>query len=311
VSSDTAVGDPHCGAVPNKQAPPMKARSRTLLPVVFVMPTIVVLAVLAFVPTIYAINIALQNRELSNPDSQYVGLANFSRLLADRRFINSALVSLNWEVITVSFTMIVAIGLAILMFEASSPRMRNVLCVLFLIPVLLPRVSAAFVWKFAFHPLFGLATYPYKALTGQTIDLLANPSTALATVALVDIWQWGLFFSVIVLKLLETLPPEPLEAARLDHARTWEIYAFVALPMLKPALLSLTFVKMVESLRSFDLIYVMTRGGPGITTETLDMYAFSQGFVESGNISYASSMAVLMMIVTNVGFMLLWSRVRP
>ncbi len=267
-----------------------------MLPVIFVMPTIVVLAVLAFVPTIYAILIALQNRELSNPDSQYVGLANFSRLLSDRRFINSALVSLNWEVITVSLTMIVAIGLAILMFEAASPRMRNVLCVLFLIPVLLPRVSAAFVWKFAFHPLFGLATYPYKALTGQTIDLLANPSTALATVALVDIWQWGLFFSVIVL---------------IDHARTWEIYAFVALPMLKPALLSLTFVKMVESLRSFDLIYVMTRGGPGIATETLDMYAFSQGFVESGNISYASSMAVLMLIVTNVGFMLLWNRVRP
>ena len=118
-------------------------------------------------------------------------------------------------------------------------------------------------------------------------------------------------FSVIVLKLLETLPPEPLEAARLDHARTWEIYAFVALPMLQPALLSLTLVKMVESLRSFDLIYVMTRGGPGIATETLDMYAFSQGFVESGNISYASSMAVLMMIVTNIGFMSLWNRVRP
>jgi multiple sugar transport system permease protein len=306
MSSDVAVRDPRRGAALDRQTPPMKARSRTLLPVVFVMPTIVVLAVLALVPTLHAVNIALQNRELSNPDSQYVGLANFSRLFSDRRFVNSALVSLNWEVITVSLTMIVAVGLAILMFEAASQRMRNVLCVLFLVPVLLPRVSAAFVWKFAFHPLFGLATYPYKALTGQTIDLLANPSTAL-----VDTWQWGLFFSVIVLKLLETLPPEPLEAARLDHARTWEIYAFVALPMLKPALLSLTLVKMVESLRSFDLIYVMTRGGPGIATETLDMYAFSQGFVESGNISYASSMAVLMMIVTNIGFMSLWNRVRP
>ncbi len=81
--------------------------------------------------------------------------------------------------------------------------------------------------------------------------------------------------------------------------------------MLQAPLLSLTFVKMVESLRAFDLIYVMTRGGPGITTETLDMYAFSQGFIESGNISYASSMAVLMMIVTNIGFVVLWKRVRP
>jgi multiple sugar transport system permease protein len=79
--------------------------------------------------------------------------------------------------------------------------------------------------------------------------------------------------------------------------------------MLKIPLISLAFVKMIESLRSFDLIYVMTRGGPGITTETLDMYAFSQGFIESGNISYASSMAVLMMVATTIAFTALWKRV--
>ncbi len=285
-------------------------RTKSSLPLVFITPTMIVLSVLAFVPTVYAINIALQDRELSNPDSGYVWFANFVRLFGDRRFVNSIAVSLTWELVTVSATLITAVLLAIMMFEAASPRMRNALALLFLMPVLLPRVSAAFVWKFAFHPLFGLATYPYKAITGSPIDLLANPSTALATVAMVDVWQWGLFFSVIVLKLLETLPPQPFEAAKLDHARTWEIYAYVALPMLRAPLISLTFVKMIESLRSFDLIYVMTRGGPGITTETLDMYAFSQGFIESGNISYASSMAVLMMVATTVAFTVLWRRVR-
>jgi len=285
-------------------------RTKSSLPLVFITPTMIVLSVLAFVPTVYAINIALQDRELSNPDSCYVWFANFVRLFGDRRFVNSIAVSLTWELVTVSATLITAVLLAIMMFEAASPRMRNALALLFLMPVLLPRVSAAFVWKFAFHPLFGLATYPYKAITGSPIDLLANPSTALATVAMVDVWQWGLFFSVIVLKLLETLPPQPFEAAKLDHARTWEIYAYVALPMLRAPLISLTFVKMIESLRSFDLIYVMTRGGPGITTETLDMYAFSQGFIESGNISYASSMAVLMMVATTVAFTVLWRRVR-
>jgi len=167
------------------------------------------------------------------------------------------------------------------------------------------------VWKFAFHPLFGLLTYPYKAITGEPLDLLASPLTALLTVAFVDVWQWGLFFAVIVLKLLETLPPQPFEAARMDHAKTWEVYAYVALPMLKAPLISLTFVKMVESLRAFDLIYVMTRGGPGISTETLDMYAFSQGFIESGRISYASSMAVLMMVASTVAFTYIWKWTRP
>ncbi|HTO29794.1 MAG TPA: sugar ABC transporter permease [Pararhizobium sp.] len=285
-------------------------KAKHVLPAVFLTPAMAILAVLALVPTVYAIVISFQDRELSRPDGQFVGLVNYLSLFSDRRFINAIQVSLTWEVLTVCLTLLMAIGLGILLFECTTPKMRNILSLLFLVPVILPRVSAAFVWKFAFHPLYGIITYPYKAITGQPLDLLSNPLTALGTVALVDVWQWGLFFSVIVLKLLETLPPQPFEAARLDHARTWEIYAYVALPMLKAPLISLAFVKMIESLRAFDLIYVMTRGGPGISTETLDMYAFSQGFIESGRISYASSMAVLMMIATSVAFTFLWKRAR-
>jgi len=285
-------------------------KNKLALQIVFLTPAMVVLAILALVPTVYAIVISFQDRELSRPDGRFIGFANYISLFSDRRFLNSIQVSLTWEVLTVTATLVIAVGLGILLFECASPKARNVLSLLFLMPVILPRVSAAFVWKFAFHPLYGIITYPYKALTGQPLDLLSSPLTALGTVALVDVWQWGLFFSVIVLKLLETLPPQPFEAARLDHARTWEVYAYVALPMLKAPLISLAFVKMIESLRAFDLIYVMTRGGPGISTETLDMYAFSQGFIESGRISYASSMAVLMMIATSVAFTFIWKRAK-
>ncbi|WP_198088205.1 carbohydrate ABC transporter permease [Variovorax sp. E3] len=286
-------------------------KRKTRLPVVFIGPGLLVLAVLALVPTLFAIGISLQDRELGQADSGWVWLSNYVQLFSDRRFLNSVRVSLVWEVLTVSATMGLAVLLGVLLFQCTTARWRNVLSMLFIVPVLLPRVSAAFVWKFAFHPLFGLLTYPYKAITGEPLDLLANPLTALLTVAFVDVWQWGLFFAVIVLKLLETLPPQPFEAARMDHARTWEVYAYVALPMLKAPLISLTFVKMVESLRAFDLIYVMTRGGPGISTETLDMYAFSQGFIESGRISYASSMAVLMMVASTVAFTYIWKWTRP
>jgi len=285
-------------------------KMRTSLPVVFTVPPLLILGVLAFVPMFFALEIALQDRELSNEDVHFVWFANFRDLFADDRFLHSVSVSLIWEAVTVTATMGVAILLAVLLFETVSPRLRNFLCALFIIPALLPRVSAAFVWKFAFHPLFGLATLPLNLIAGHPVDLLANPDTALATVAIVDTWQWGLLFSVIIVKLLETLPPQPLEAARLDHAKTWEVYFYIALPMLRAPLISLTFVKMVESLRAFDLIYVMTRGGPGITTETLDMYAFSQGFIESGRISYASSMAVLMMLTTTIAFTILWKWAR-
>ena len=278
------------------------------LPYVFLGPTLAILIVLALVPTIYAFNISLQNRTLAQPVASYIWFANYVALLSDARFLNALWVSLKWEIISVSLTMLTGIGLGIAMFEAAGPRMRNILCLLFIIPVLLPRVCAAFVWKFAFHPLYGTLTWPMRELAGSTPDILSTPIGALLAVAFVDVWQWGLFFAVIVLKLLESLPPQPLEAARIDRAKRWEIHRYITLPMLKAPLISLLLVKAIESLRSFDLVYVMTRGGPGISTETLDMYAYSQGFIESGKISYASSMAVIMMVLTVVAFTVTWKR---
>lgn len=283
-------------------------RRRRSLPYVFLGPTLVILIVLALVPTIYAINISLQNRTLAQPQADYVWFANYIALFSDARFLNALWVSLKWEVVSVTATMLTGIALSIAMFEATGPRVRNILCVLFIIPVLLPRVCAAFVWKFSFHPLYGALTWPLRELTGSTPDILSTPLGALFAVAFVDVWQWGLFFAVIILKLLESLPPQPLEAARIDRATRWEVHRYVTLPMLKAPLISLLLVKAIESLRSFDLVYVMTRGGPGISTETLDMYAYSQGFIESGKISYASSMAVIMMVLTIVTFTFTWKR---
>ncbi|WP_435164150.1 carbohydrate ABC transporter permease [Falsirhodobacter sp. 1013] len=283
-------------------------RTGRSLPYVFLGPALAVMVILAAVPTLFAINISLQNRTLSTPAADYVWFANYFRLFGDERFLNALWVSLKWELLTVSATMAVGIGLAIAMFEAASPRWRAILTILFMIPVLLPRVCAAFVWKFSFHPLYGAVTWPVRAITGETPDILASPAGAMLAVAFVDVWQWGPLFAVIILKLLEALPPQPIEAARIDKAKGWEIHRYITLPMLKLPLISLLLVKAIESLRSFDLVYVMTRGGPGVSTETLDMYAYSQGFIEAGNISYASSMAVIMMVLTVVLFTAIWKR---
>src|SRR5690606_20102154 len=151
-----------------------------------------ILVILALVPTVFAIAISLQNRTLSQPVAEYVWFANYAALLSDPRFLNALWVSLKWEVLTVALTMLTGIGLGIAMFEAASPRLRNLLCVLFIIPVLLPRVCAAFVWKFAFHPLYGALTWPVRELTGATPDILSTPAGALLAVTFVDVWQWGL-----------------------------------------------------------------------------------------------------------------------
>lgn len=275
------------------------------LPRVFTWPVMALMVLIAAGLTLAAINLSLRNDLLGEPGG-YVWADNFVRLMGDARFINALKVSALWELVTVAGTMLMALLIGIFLFERVGPRLRGALCVLFIVPVLMPRVSAAFVWKFMLDPLMGVLNYPLEFVFGAPVDFVGNPALALGTVAMVDIWQWSLFYAVVIVNLLGTLPREPFEAARIDRARPWEIYFHIVLPMIKTPLIGLAFVKAIESLRSFDLIYVMTRGGPGIATETMDMYAFSQAFTESRDISYAAAMAVLMLLLTNVVFTVAW-----
>lgn len=270
-------------------------------------PALTVLGLLAAVSTAGAVWFSVMNRALGSPEYEFVGLYNYLRLLRDKRFFNALEISLIWELVTVAGTLVAAVLLAVLVHETVKRAFwRNLICFAFLAPVLLPRVAAAFIWRFLYSPSLGLLNWIAGEAGFGPIEFLANPSLALISVAAVDIWQWGLFFTVIIVKLLETMPRDPIEAAMLDNARTWQVHAYVTLPMLKGPLISLALVKAVESLRSFDLIFVMTGGGPGTATETLDLYAYQSGINLGGRVSYASAMSILLLVVTTVAFTLIW-----
>jgi len=274
-------------------------------------PAFSLLAVLALVSIAGALYFSVMDRSLRYADYDFVGLYNFERLLRDRRFFNALKISALWEIVTVAGSLLVAMLLSVFIFENTrSTTVRNLICLALLAPVLLPRVAAAFIWRFLYSPTLGLINVVCELIGIGQIEFLANPSLALFSVAAVDIWQWGLFFTVILLKLLETLPKEPIEAAQLDNARTWEIHAYVTLPMLRMPIISLALLKAVESLRSFDLIFVMTGGGPGTATETLDLYAYQMGINLGGRISYASAMSILLLLITIVIFTFVWRGIR-
>ena len=273
-------------------------------------PAFLVLALLSIPPTIGALILALRNRSLEHPNSHWIGFTNFTRMWGDRRLWNALEITLSWELVTVIGTMIVAIVVGIAMFERLRGRTLDILCVAFLLPILLPRISAGLIWRYMYSPLMGIMNFPLGLLGLPPVAFLSNPHYALYAVAMVDIWQWGLFFAVIVLKSLQTLPRSPIEAAHLDHASMWQIHWFISLPALRGTIITMFFVKGVESLRSFDLIYTMTAGGPGIATETLDLYAYQAGIGISGRLSYAAAMSVLLTVVTTVIFSLVWNRTR-
>ena len=294
----------------DSHAPARTTRSGSRFVLFATVPAFLLLAVLSLPPTVGALMLALRNYTLRSETSRWVGFLNFQRMWEDRRLFNALGVSLIWEIVTVAGCMVVAILLGTLLFERVTRRYRDLICLAMILPILLPRVSAGLIWRFMYSPLMGVLNYPFTLLHLPPVEFLTKPTMALYAVAVVDIWQWGLFFGVIMLKLLETLPSSPLEAARLDHASTWGVHWFVSLPMLRVPLITMTFVKAVESLRSFDLIYTMTAGGPGIATETLDLYAYQKGIAMSGQISYAAAMSVLLLVLSTVVFSALFKQTK-
>jgi len=273
-----------------------------------ILPSVIILLAVVIFPMIGAINYSLQDKSLRFLTGDYIGLQNYFEMFQDRRFINALKISLYWELITVVGSLILAIFVSIILFEYSEKKYRIFLAIILIMPIMLPKVSAGLIWRFMLSPVMGLINTPLIALNLNPIEYLASPNLALVSVAFVDIWQWGLFFGVILLFLLETLPKDLIEAAKIDKVKRWQLHYFITFPMLKGSLITIILIKAIESLRSFDLIYTMTKGGPGITTETLDLYAYQQGIGLRGEISYSSAMSVAMVIITLVIFTFIWKR---
>jgi multiple sugar transport system permease protein len=161
-------------------------------------------------------------------------------------------------------------------------------------------------WRLMYSSSIGIINYFLSFLRIGPIGFLENPSYALYSVAAIDIWQWSFLIAALTIILLQDIPKEIVEAGSLDGAKRWQLYRFIIFPVIIPPFLSIFFIKMMESLRSFDFIFVLTAGGPGIATETLDMYAYWQGIGSAGRVSYASSMSIVMLVITIVLITIVW-----
>ena len=265
----------------------------------FSFPAIAILLLIAIYPIAKAVILSLQNVDLRMPwTREFVGFANYIRLVSDRRFLNSLKVSLIYSTATLSLSILIGLALAFFVQEYFKGRLKNIILFLFLLPFVIPRVSVALMWKFMYSPLIGIYNYFLGRVGINPIPFLSSPKLALPSIVAVDTWQWCFFIATLIVASMELVPKEPVEAAKLAGAGRLQVIIYITFPFLKPSLMFIVFIKWVESLRAFDLIYNMTRGGPGIVTETLDLYAYTQGISIAGEISYASSIAIVMLIMT-------------
>jgi multiple sugar transport system permease protein len=255
----------------------------------FVVPAlIVVLAVIIF-PWAYTIWMSLHEWKVGAPPT-FVGLANYIRLPSDTRFVESVWHTLVYTALSVALPLLLGTFAAVV-FHAKFP-MRGFLRGLFILPMMATPVAIALVWTMMFHPQLGILNY-LLSLVGLPAQLwVFHPATVIPSLVMVETWQWTPLVMLIVLGGLAAIPAEPYESALIDGATRWQIFRYISLPLIMPFLFIASMIRMIDAVKSFDIIFAITQGGPGSASETINLYLYSVAFVYY-DVGYASAIVVV------------------
>ena len=270
-------------------------RQRTRFFWILLSPALAVLAVVTIAPFFFLLSTSLTPLNLARPATWWdfsAPLANFVELLDDHRFLDSLGVQLRLSVFTVGFQLL--LGLAAALLLNSRLRFLEAMRALFIIPMVLPPIVVAIMWKVLFTPDISVLNWALGLLGLPQPAWLAHPRLALPAIIIADIWEWFPFTLLMLLAALQMIPTEPLEAARIDGAGAWQVFRHVVLPLLRPAIVVTVLFRLIESVKAFPLIFVMTGGGPGTVTEATNYYAFLQGFNYS-LIGYSAAISVVVL----------------
>jgi len=259
-------------------------------------PSMLVLGALTLFPTIYMFFGAFHQ---TSPDpsvpSVFVGFGNFERALGDGQFLNSLKNTAVFTVLAVSFEFGLGLGLALLM--NGYLRRFAFLKTLFMIPMMLPPIAVAITWKLIYQPQFGILNELMFQLGLPARAWVGDANLALFSIIVADVWQWTPFVFLLMLAGLSSLPEEPYEAAELDGASTWRQFVDLTLPFLKPVIAITLLLRTMDALRLFDLIFVLTRGGPAGATETFSHYVYRVAFSFT-DVGYACALSLIVLVAT-------------
>jgi multiple sugar transport system permease protein len=266
-------------------------------------PALVVLAAITLGPTFYLIVTSLTPLDPVHPHSATDfshPFGNYRALLADGRFLNSLWVQVKLSLATVALQLAIGLGVALLLNTAS--RFLEAVRTAFILPMVLPPIVVAVIWKVIFTPDVSPMHRALAAVGLPVRSLIANPDWALWAIAVADTWEWFPFTMLMVLAALQMIPGEPIDAARIDGAGRLALFRYILLPYIRPTLVVAGLFRLIDSIKAFPLIYVLTNGGPGTATEVTNYYAF----VESFNFSYWGYGSAIATVMVALILLLSW-----
>lgn len=260
-----------------------------------VLPTMLALLLVVGFPIVYALYVALHSYDLTEGGiGDWVWVQNFRDVVGMDVFIQATRNTVVLTISVVIIELIVAFGLALLLNQPGL-RFRNIYLCILLIPLLVSPIAVGLVWRLLLHPDLGAVNWVFNRLGLPPQEWLSVRSTAMPAVVGVDVWHETSLLLVILLAGLAALPREPLEAARVDGANSLQILRTVTLPLMAPVILIAALIRMISAMKTYDLIYILTSGGPGGATETISFRIWKIGFTNL-NMGQAAAASILLLL---------------
>lgn len=273
----------------------------------FPLPAVIALFILVGLPMLANFVIALHDWFIGRPP-RLVWLQNFTDVLADRRFYSGIRNTLIFTGVAVPVQLVLGMAIAVL-FNRELPA-KGLIRTVILLPMVATPVAIALIWSLMFDPSLGVLNWFLESLGLSRSLWVADARLALPSLIMVDVWQWTPMVALILIAALQGVPSEHYEAARIDGAGGWQVFWHITLPAVRGAVVVALILRAVDALKTFDIIYVITGGGPGTATETLNVYAFRSGF-EFFRAGYAASLLIfLMFLVLGIAILLNLARRR-
>lgn len=261
------------------------------------LPSFLLLLLITTAPLVFLAWNSLQKLDLGMPwISGFTGFGNYVKIGEDPRFWNSLSLTIIYTFSTVVLQILIGLSLALLVLKI--PRGQAIMRIAAILPIVLAPVVVGLFWRtLVLAPDFGLVDLVTRALDLGDYNWLGDPQLALISVIAIHTWQWTPFAFLVLLATLATLPPDVFEAARLDRANAWQRFWHITLPLIRPAIVMVIILRTMTALSAFAAIFAATGGGPGTSTEILNLYAYRTSFTEL-NIGYGSALAMVLLGIT-------------
>jgi len=259
----------------------------------FAVPAALVVAAVIVFPWLFTLVMSVNDWKVSG-NVYYVGLTNYAHLLHDDRFLWAVARTLYFT--TAAVVLPVLIGLWAAVCFARKFRLRGAARTAFILPMMATPVAIALVWTMMFHPQLGVLNYLLTSVGLPPSSWVYSSNTVIPTLVMVETWQWTPLVMLIVLGGISSLPLDPYEAAVIDGASGWQMFRFITVPLIWPFIIVATVMRIIDPLKAFDTIFVITNGGPGTSSETINMLLYQTAF-GCYDLGYASAMVVVFFVL--------------